>query len=60
MKSFEDIQGPTYDRTECVFRRQPVYGYDAPIKGSLRPKHAIAGQNVVAVNGIALESGRRS
>ncbi|XP_002524299.2 cellulose synthase A catalytic subunit 5 [UDP-forming] [Ricinus communis] len=32
MKGLDGIQGPIYVGTGCVFRRQALYGYDAPIK----------------------------
>ena len=31
MKGLDGIQGPIYVGTGCVFRRQALYGYDAPI-----------------------------
>lgn len=30
MKGLDGIQGPIYVGTGCVFRRQALYGYDAP------------------------------
>ncbi|MBA0720987.1 hypothetical protein Golax_008575 [Gossypium laxum] len=32
MKGLDGIQGPIYVGTGCVFRRQALYGYDAPVK----------------------------
>ncbi|XP_027340848.1 probable cellulose synthase A catalytic subunit 3 [UDP-forming] [Abrus precatorius] len=32
MKGLDGIQGPTYVGTGCVFRRQALYGFDAPRK----------------------------
>ncbi|KAB5568475.1 hypothetical protein DKX38_002268 [Salix brachista] len=32
MKGLDGIQGPIYVGTGCVFRRQALYGYDAPMK----------------------------
>lgn len=32
MKGLDGIQGPIYVGTGCVFRRQALYGYDAPKK----------------------------
>jgi len=32
MKGLDGIQGPIYVGTGCVFRRQALYGYDAPAK----------------------------
>ncbi|KAM0971429.1 hypothetical protein ACFX13_019628 [Malus domestica] len=32
MKGLDGIQGPIYVGTGCVFRRQALYGYDAPTK----------------------------
>lgn len=32
MKGLDGIQGPIYVGTGCVFRRQALYGYDAPPK----------------------------
>nr|GFC23126.1 cellulose synthase A catalytic subunit 2 [UDP-forming]-like [Tanacetum cinerariifolium] len=32
MKGLDGIQGPIYVGTGCVFRRQALYGFDAPIK----------------------------
>ncbi|XP_019177260.1 PREDICTED: cellulose synthase A catalytic subunit 2 [UDP-forming]-like [Ipomoea nil] len=32
MKGLDGIQGPIYVGTGCVFRRQALYGYDAPSK----------------------------
>lgn len=32
MKGLDGLQGPIYVGTGCVFRRQALYGYDAPIK----------------------------
>ncbi|GAV84308.1 Cellulose_synt domain-containing protein [Cephalotus follicularis] len=32
MKGLDGIQGPMYVGTGCVFRRQALYGYDAPVK----------------------------
>lgn len=32
MKGLDGIQGPTYIRTGCVFRRQALYGFDSPRK----------------------------
>ncbi|XP_038694094.1 cellulose synthase A catalytic subunit 2 [UDP-forming]-like [Tripterygium wilfordii] len=32
MKGLDGIQGPIYVGTGCVFRRQALYGYDAPIQ----------------------------
>ncbi|KAI5411181.1 variant 2, cellulose synthase A catalytic subunit 3 [UDP-forming], partial [Lathyrus oleraceus] len=32
MKGLDGIQGPTYVGTGCVFRRQALYGFDAPKK----------------------------
>jgi len=32
MKGLDGIQGPIYVGTGCVFRRQAIYGYDAPAK----------------------------
>ena len=31
MKGLDGIQGPIYVGTGCVFRRQALYGYDAPV-----------------------------
>ncbi|KAG8044381.1 hypothetical protein GUJ93_ZPchr0050g33540 [Zizania palustris] len=35
MKGLDGIQGPIYVGTGCVFRRQALYGYDAPKQKSL-------------------------
>ncbi|XP_072965288.1 cellulose synthase A catalytic subunit 5 [UDP-forming]-like [Typha angustifolia] len=32
MKGLDGIQGPIYVGTGCIFRRQALYGYDAPAK----------------------------
>jgi cellulose synthase A len=32
MKGLDGLQGPIYVGTGCVFRRQALYGYDAPVK----------------------------
>ncbi|RVW55285.1 Cellulose synthase A catalytic subunit 6 [Vitis vinifera] len=32
MRGLDGIQGPIYVGTGCVFRRQALYGYDAPVK----------------------------
>ncbi|CAI0396177.1 unnamed protein product [Linum tenue] len=32
MKGLDGIQGPIYVGTGCVFRRQALYGYNAPVK----------------------------
>lgn len=32
MKGLDGIQGPIYVGTGCVFRRQALYGFDAPKK----------------------------
>ena len=32
MKGLDGLQGPIYVGTGCVFRRQALYGYDAPAK----------------------------
>lgn len=32
MKGLDGLQGPIYVGTGCVFRRQALYGYDAPKK----------------------------
>ncbi|PKI33424.1 hypothetical protein CRG98_046187 [Punica granatum] len=32
MKGLDGIQGPIYVGTGCVFRRQALYGYDAPVE----------------------------
>lgn len=32
MKGLDGIQGPIYVGTGCVFRRQALYGFDAPVK----------------------------
>ncbi|KAJ8641607.1 hypothetical protein MRB53_018301 [Persea americana] len=32
LKGLDGIQGPIYVGTGCVFRRQALYGYDAPVK----------------------------
>lgn len=32
MKGLDGLQGPIYVGTGCVFRRQALYGYDAPSK----------------------------
>ncbi|XP_062148403.1 cellulose synthase A catalytic subunit 6 [UDP-forming] [Alnus glutinosa] len=32
MKALDGLQGPIYVGTGCVFRRQALYGYDAPAK----------------------------
>lgn len=32
MKGLDGLQGPIYVGTGCVFRRQALYGYDAPMK----------------------------
>lgn len=32
MKGLDGIQGPIYVGTGCVFRRQALYGFDAPAK----------------------------
>ena len=32
MKGLDGIQGPIYVGTGCVFRKQALYGYDAPVK----------------------------
>ncbi|KAF5946914.1 hypothetical protein HYC85_017142 [Camellia sinensis] len=37
MTGLDEIQGPVYVGTGCVFRRQALYGYDPP-KGPKRPK----------------------
>lgn len=31
MKGLDGIQGPIYVGTGCVFRRQALYGFDAPV-----------------------------
>ncbi|XP_022856087.1 cellulose synthase A catalytic subunit 2 [UDP-forming]-like [Olea europaea var. sylvestris] len=32
MKGLDGLQGPIYVGTGCIFRRQALYGYDAPVK----------------------------
>lgn len=32
MKGLDGLQGPIYVGTGCVFRRQALYGYDAPVR----------------------------
>lgn len=32
MKGLDGLQGPIYVGTGCVFRRQALYGYDAPVE----------------------------
>ncbi|PNT35577.3 hypothetical protein POPTR_005G087500v4 [Populus trichocarpa] len=32
MKGLDGLQGPIYVGTGCVFRKQALYGYDAPVK----------------------------
>ncbi|KAL0369342.1 UNVERIFIED_CONTAM: Cellulose synthase A catalytic subunit [UDP-forming] [Sesamum calycinum] len=49
MKGLDGIQGPIYVGTGCVFRRQALYGYDAPRRQNLLAKHAIVGQNCVSL-----------
>jgi len=38
MKGLDGIQGPTYVGTGCVFRRQALYGFDAPRKKKAQNK----------------------
>ncbi|KAJ6288946.1 hypothetical protein OIU76_024846 [Salix suchowensis] len=38
MKGLDGLQGPIYVGTGCVFRRQALYGYDAPVKKRLPGK----------------------
>lgn len=38
MKGLDGLQGPIYVGTGCVFRRQALYGYDAPAKKKLPSK----------------------
>ncbi|XP_047320101.1 cellulose synthase A catalytic subunit 2 [UDP-forming]-like [Impatiens glandulifera] len=38
MKGLDGIQGPIYVGTGCVFRRQALYGYDAPKKKKVQAK----------------------
>ncbi|KAJ8765698.1 hypothetical protein K2173_014820 [Erythroxylum novogranatense] len=38
MKGLDGLQGPIYVGTGCVFRRQALYGYDAPVKKKLPGK----------------------
>jgi cellulose synthase A len=38
LKGLDGIQGPVYVGTGCVFRRQALYGYEAPYKGGKPPK----------------------
>ena len=38
MKGLDGIQGPIYVGTGCVFRRQALYGYDAPVKKKVEGK----------------------
>ncbi|KAJ0969569.1 hypothetical protein J5N97_022446 [Dioscorea zingiberensis] len=49
MKGLDGIQGPIYVGTGCVFRRQALYGFDAPVKEK-RPARdfATVGQNGAA------------
>jgi cellulose synthase A len=32
MTGLDGFQGPVYVGTECVFRRQALYGYEPPVK----------------------------
>ncbi|RVW51179.1 putative cellulose synthase A catalytic subunit 6 [Vitis vinifera] len=45
MKGLDGIQGPIYVGTGCVFRRQALYGYDAPKTKKPPTRTATAGQN---------------
>ncbi|KAL0360395.1 UNVERIFIED_CONTAM: Cellulose synthase A catalytic subunit [UDP-forming] [Sesamum radiatum] len=58
MKGLDGIQGPIYVGTGCVFRRQALYGYDAPRRQNPLAKHAIVGQNGVAA-ALALEKNKK-
>ncbi|CAK9866152.1 unnamed protein product [Sphagnum jensenii] len=43
LKGLDGIQGPVYVGTGCVFRRQALYGYEAPYKGGKPPKSSCGG-----------------
>jgi len=59
MKGLDDIQGSIYVRIECVFRRQALYGYDAPVAKKLPrktcncwPRLAILGKHNIFISTI--------
>jgi cellulose synthase A len=43
LKGLDGIQGPMYVGTGCVFRRQALYGYEAPYKGGKPPQSSCGG-----------------
>jgi cellulose synthase A len=43
LKGLDGIQGPMYVGTGCVFRRQALYGYEAPYKGGKPPQSSCSG-----------------
>jgi cellulose synthase A len=43
LKGLDGIQGPVYVGTGCVFRRQALYGYEAPYKGGKPPQSSCGG-----------------